>query len=292
MPLTLPSHAAAILPLTRPWARALPPSALVAGTAAPDIGYATGWGAGLAHTPQGLVLVALPLGFLLWLWAEVLLLPLLRRVLPTARGVAWARRFQTRGLPRSAREWGFAALAVLIGAATHLVWDGFTHDTLAPARWLYPHVAPAWLGGFTLAEALQHLSTVVGFVLVARVWARASATLPPCRTVVGTREFRIVLLVVLAAAALQAFRELRWLHPSTPAFSYVWIGFWAGVRASFVALTLLGLVARWRDRAGPPLTISAGRVPPAGSRSASPPRPSAPPPPAPPRPASGHPAQT
>lgn len=239
MPLTFPSHAAAILPLTHPRLRALPPAALVVGAGAPDLGYLLRVGG--SHAWSGLWKVTL-LGVMAWLWVELLLLPLLRRMLP--RGApAIAERLVTRGLPRTLGGWGFAVLALLLGAMTHLLWDGLTHEGLWPARGLYPGVEV--LGGLPLPRLVQHLSTVVGGVAVLWVWWHhaprddAALTAPA-----GTGWRLLVSLLVLGAMGLQAFRELRWLHPSTPLEVWLWNGVWSSARGGGLALTLVALVDR------------------------------------------------
>lgn len=132
MPFTL-SHAAAALPFRR---TRLVLSALVVGTFAPDIEYFIRMrpGGGYGHTIPGAFLMSLPLGLItLWLFHRfvkrpaVLLMPpgLESRIDPYAgefRFFPWAR---------------FAAIcvAMLIGIATHILWDSFTHHH----GWTYNH---------------------------------------------------------------------------------------------------------------------------------------------------------
>ena len=241
MPLTFPSHAAAILPLTHPRLRGLPPAALVVGAGAPDLGYLLRVGG--SHAWTGLWKVTL-LGLITWLWVELLLLPLMRRTLPRGRPVL-AQRFATRGLPRTLGGWGAGALAVMMGAATHLLWDGLTHDGLWPASVLYPGVEV--FGSLSLARLGQHLSTVLGAVAVCWVWWRRApreATLP---APASARWRRLLVLGVMAAMGLQAFRELRWMHPSTTTEVLLWNGFWASARGAAAALTLWALLDRFAE---------------------------------------------
>ncbi len=245
MPLTLPSHAAAVLPFLRTPGRGLPPAALVVGCTAPDLGYAFASSARLAHTLPGVFLVCVPAGLVAYVWAEVLLLPALARVLPTVGGVQLARFVRTRGLPSSAREWGAALLALVLGASTHVLWDGFTHAHMWPARLLYPELRVP--GGLLLADALQHLSSVVGLVLVVVSLARLYPLLPATEPVAPFR-FWPYLTLMLAAAAVQAFRTVRWLHPAMPPFDVLWLGMWGGIRAALVVVTVLALFERALSR--------------------------------------------
>lgn len=144
MPFTL-SHAAAVLPAIRRTGAARGPlvaSALVAGSFAPDMTYFADTlvpGAMLfgevTHGLPGvltvdvLVTAALVAGWLLMREPLLALLPTgwQGRAYAFARGRPW----NVRG-PRqlAALAWWFYLSAVL-GAATHVVWDAFTH----PGRW-------------------------------------------------------------------------------------------------------------------------------------------------------------
>ncbi|PTL78645.1 DUF4184 family protein [Vitiosangium sp. GDMCC 1.1324] len=200
MPVTLPAHAAAVLPLCR--VRWLPPAALVVGSSVPDLAYLFGMSAFASHTPEGLLRFSLPVGLLLWVWLEVLVLPVLRRTLPEVGGVQWGRFLRTRGLPVGARAWAQAALAVWLGAATHALWDGFTHRYRWPAKELYPHASLA-LGPWELPLVtwLQHGSSVVGSLLVLGLLARRYPHLP--ETPGGSwRGFLPVLLPTVVLGAL------------------------------------------------------------------------------------------
>lgn len=77
MPLTFPSHAAAVLPLLYiAGTRRLPASALVVGSTAPDLIYLIGTKGADAHRPLGLLWFCLPAGIVAFLYLEALLLRL------------------------------------------------------------------------------------------------------------------------------------------------------------------------------------------------------------------------
>ncbi|MEV7598770.1 DUF4184 family protein [Kitasatospora sp. NPDC089797] len=177
MPFTL-SHPAAVLPLLRgPFSRA----ALVAGAVAPDLPYfvsttglpvsAQSWyepfvNATTTHAVSGVLTVTLPYTLLLWgllLAAHRPSAGLLRLPVdpPPARSVG-----------ASARRAGWVLLSALLGIATHLVWDSFTHYdgfVVTQVPWLNDTAA----GSLTWARALQHLSTVGGLAaLAAYGWRR------------------------------------------------------------------------------------------------------------------------
>jgi Domain of unknown function (DUF4184) len=241
MPLTLPSHAAAVLPLLRGPGRGLPPLALVVGCTAPDLGYAAAWDARLAHTLPGVALICVPLGLLAYVWAEVLVLPALARVLPVVRGVQLGRFTRTRGLPVDVRGWGGVLVALALGALSHVLWDGFTHAHLWPAHVLYPEVRVA--GDVLLADVFQHLSSAAGLVPVAAAMVRAYPRLPAVEPLAPQR-FWVYAGAALVGAVLQAFRGVRWLHPGTPPFDVFWAGLWGGMRGLLVVLTVAALLER------------------------------------------------
>lgn len=177
MPFTL-SHAAAALPALRRDGTArwgLLPSALVAGSFAPDITYfadtvipgAMRFG-DFTHTFLGVVTVnVLIAAALVAVWGLlreplVALLPVRvqGRVHTFVRGQRWTR--ESFGPSARLRFAGSAAL----GAATHVVWDAFTHHS----RWgteLLP-VLNRSAGGFPLYQFAQYASSAVALAVLVR----------------------------------------------------------------------------------------------------------------------------
>jgi len=201
------SHVAAVLPLG---GTALPVSALVVGSMAPDVPYYLPegpWmalaGGGATHTVLGVVVWAPVWGLLvLLLWhglfapAAIAVSPdALRRRIPTPATVR--ARF---GSPRALAS-TYAALVV--GAMTHVAWDAFTHEGEWGAQnlaWLAEPVPwlPISLPGYQWA---QYASGVFGVVVIAwwlvRWWRRT----PPAPTA-GTGISPAARLGAIAAVAL------------------------------------------------------------------------------------------
>ena len=168
MPFTV-SHAAAVLPLQRFGKYSLPLSALMVGSMAPDFGYVFSYEASraLTHSFAGIFSFSLPVGLIVWLFYVAVL----EKATITLLSDRWHTRFAHTDaitLPLVCR----AALAIVLGAATHLLWDSFTHrGTFATDAipWLLgPTPGFAWLPVYHL---LHGLSSIVGLVILG-YWMR------------------------------------------------------------------------------------------------------------------------
>ena len=87
----------------------------------------------------------------------------------------WARVFVTRGIPATARGWAYVLAALVLGAYSHWIADGFTHHWLWPARVLYADVR---VGPLRVSQFLHVIASVVGSG-VAVVWLRVRARACP-----------------------------------------------------------------------------------------------------------------
>ncbi|MFE9455265.1 DUF4184 family protein [Streptomyces californicus] len=225
MPFTL-SHAAAVLPAIRRngtarWA--LFPSALVAGSFAPDVTYfadtvipgAMEFGS-FTHTAVGVVTVNVAIAAaLVALWALlreplVALLPagVRGRVHAFVRGQRWTRE------SFGPSAWARFAVSAALGAATHVVWDAFTHHS----RWGTESlpVLNSTVGGFPGYQLAQYGSSALALVVIgwfAATGLRRTAPLPaPAEVPVLGRRERWGALGLLAVCVLAgvAHRCLRW----------------------------------------------------------------------------------
>ncbi|MFB7948709.1 DUF4184 family protein [Kitasatospora phosalacinea] len=130
------------------------------------------------------------------------------------------------GRPTGA-ELGWTAGALAAGAATHLVWDSFTHHGRAGVRAL--PVLEREVGGVPLHAALQYGTSLAGLAVLARYagpW----------------RESRRGTAAVLAAAALAGAAE-RVRRRERGTVDEACFGAGAGLA---VGAALLGLRGRWR----------------------------------------------
>lgn len=172
------SHPAAVVPLLR---TGLVPSALVIGSMIPDLPYyapvPVAWTA--THSAAGVVGVDVALGVAVFALWHLLLVPAAVAVAP---GGLRDRLGPDLPVPprlhvRSVGSALLVLVSLLVGAATHVVWDAFTHAD----RWGTGHIA--WLeashgplpGYRWMQYAGGALGAVVLLVSVARWWIRTQA---------------------------------------------------------------------------------------------------------------------
>jgi hypothetical protein len=177
-----------VLPLMR---RPFVPAYLVAGAMAPDVPYfleALGvsetspqdWYGPLLNATQTHSLgegpvVDLPLAIGLVAAYRMLRAPI-TALLPS--GLRLPEPERTTGLPAKVRHTMWLLVSALIGIASHLAWDSFTHGD----GFLVTHVQPlraSALGGLTVARLLQYTSTAFGLAAVGRhLWRRRDRLRP------------------------------------------------------------------------------------------------------------------
>ena len=120
------------------------------------------------------------------------------------------------------KTWAYAALAVLLGALTHVVWDGFTHEDARVLPLLGEGGAELGGNARPFYRWLQHGSTVVGaLALLTALWLwirHARRFDPPPERRLPLRERRCwmalyvlipVLLVVAAPINQNGWRHLH-----------------------------------------------------------------------------------
>ena len=244
MPFTL-SHAAAAWPLRR---TRLDFSALIMGCFVPDFPYflllwAHGFG---GHTLLGMFYFDLPVGLVsLWLFhryikqSSLIFLPdgFRRRIKPSAYSFLPPARL------------ALIAISILIGSATHILWDAFTHRTY----WPYDHwsflrqpVEIPILGHTLMYKWLQYISSVAGLALVAiwiLYWYRTMepAEHPLAQPYTTAQRSAVIVILPLVAICGGIFRArglIRALHGFRPVANFT-----AEVVIVAIAIFVLGLLA-------------------------------------------------
>lgn len=250
MPFTL-SHAAAALPF-----RKLKPiwPALVMGTFAPDLQYfillsdqnRSG------HRFPDVLLFTLPVALVtLGLFEWIVKRPFVE-LLPSGA----QRRLQDKLEPVAFRGWkqfGSIVLWMVVGIATHIVWDEFTHAySWLPSHWLWLRapVSVPFLHPMPLTKILQHTSTIFGLAILC-AWAMGWYHRTQPVRVPGRREFSplvkvtiVLTLGVVAVVAGYPLAILKLAGHSLPISQLTVIAvFFVAITFAFgVALLLYGLI--------------------------------------------------
>src|SRR5579871_959367 len=166
MPFTI-SHAAAAFPFRR---TRLVLSALIVGCCAPDFEYFIPFehhGA-FGHTLPGVFILDLPLSLLvLWLFHSYAKEPLAACLPASARA---RLKLGPRTLAiKSFSRFLLILVSILIGIATHIFWDSFTHTNY----WISEHlhflgiyVSLPLFGPRSIADILQYFSSAFGIVVL------------------------------------------------------------------------------------------------------------------------------
>lgn len=229
MPFTL-AHAAAAYPFRR---TRLVLSALIFGTFAPDLEFFVRLSpeGHFGHTIRGLFLLSLPVAFAaFWLFHDVVKEPM-AALLPTA-----VRQRIVPGIyPLSLRRplsLVLVLVSLLVGEATHILWDSLTHGGYWPARhfpWFWERVHIPLLGQLYNYKILQYASTVLGLLVVLfwfLHWLRtAPVQRPPAGSSVPANQIRaaqfLIPTTVLLGALVRAMVGVA--HPENPRDLQHWL---------------------------------------------------------------------
>lgn len=164
MPLTFLSHQAPVVALKIARPRWFDGVALVVGSMAPDFPYVltgTAWEFD-AHGPVGLVAFALPASIAVAWVLRTQVAAVAFALLPSLGPL---RLSDWRVLAARRHPWWVTASSALVGAASHGLWDTFTHERRAGAR-LFPVLRERalTLGGapVSYARVLQYIGHVFG----------------------------------------------------------------------------------------------------------------------------------
>jgi len=206
-----PTHVLAAIPIARRWGSPGIFSALAIGSMIPDwpLYFPGGPDYQLTHSFPGIFIACLPLGLTItWLFLAVARRPLFELV---SRGLQQRLAGYLDSPPeQSLRGVLKLAVAVSVGAATHIGWDAFTHG----GSWgvaTFPALREVWITVFGVKfvgfMVLQHGSSLLGLpimlVLFRRWYRRAKCQQAP-RPVISpvARRLWVLLLVGFPLAAM------------------------------------------------------------------------------------------
>lgn len=210
MPFTF-SHPAIILPLTHLPRRWFSLTGLVIGSLTPDFEYFLRMQvkSNYSHTLAGLFWFDLPLGLLLAFTFHNVVRNTLTDNLPTTLRSRFAIFQQFHWSNHFTKNWPVFTLSLLIGAASHLLWDSFTHHNgyfveripvLQQSINLYTLYIP-------VLKILQHASTIIGGIAIS--WAVYQ--MPVRQTTHKTRNYNYWLILSGITLTIIALRLLTGL---------------------------------------------------------------------------------
>lgn len=216
MPFTF-AHPAAGVPLLHPLARYGVLSALVIGSMAPDFSYFLPFSISRSqsHSIAGLFWFCVPVGLIAYVVFHRLLARPLVDLLPAS--------LRMRLLPvidgRVDAPWRAVVVSLFVGSATHIAWDAFTHagaPLVRVSRALRFHLVT--LSGYPLSVygVLQHLSTTLGFALIALwIWRWVRSAEPSGDATRGalSPQGRAAAILAVAAIVVVLWLESRGLRP-------------------------------------------------------------------------------
>ena len=261
--------------------------ALVIGTMLPDLPYVLSNNPVVgqqSHQWLGIFTYSLPWGllvFVLWYWlfksaAIALIQPWLYvPILDNTSAKAQALHHQilqhevvqhpvglwfVSWLKKQIIFWLKAVFGLLLGASTHLVWDGITHPDGFIAQqvwWLQYSVDISYLGSMPVARFLQYLTSVLGLILLIFYtwqWLR-KATLKTSQIQNKTNTLKswhsslIIALLCVTSLAIGLRAGLKWqnlwLVDNYLFFAKVMVGLLQGAFAAFIIYALLYQCLNW-----------------------------------------------
>lgn len=214
MPFTL-AHVAAVLPLLHARKTRFSATGLIAGSVAPDFEkfLCMSLHNAHSHTWASLLYFSCPVGLGLSLLFHLVVRDALLAHVPGWLAVRLRAGPRVAWVPYLRRHYGVVLLSLLLGAATHLVWDGFTHQKGFLVAYFPALLTRVRLLAFHLPvyAILAIVSSVGGVVQVGRSLLRPAGARPA--TPGPGSGFPYWTLVLAAAGLLFAARQLWAAQP-------------------------------------------------------------------------------
>ncbi len=186
---------------------------------APDFQYFIHFSAGgrSGHTLPGIFILTLPIALVvLWIFHRFVKKPVAKLLPPKIQ----SRLSEHLGTFRffGPGRFGLIVVSILVGVATHVLWDSFTHaDSWLYRLWpvLQERVSVPVLGTLPVYKVLQHSSTVAGlFALFVwlLLWYRQSNPAPVREPPLPSSKRIAVIVVVIALAVFGGILRAAWEH--------------------------------------------------------------------------------
>lgn len=214
-----------------------------------------------SHTLMGLIKVCLPLGIGFFYLYHLLMAPVIVSAFPEILGRKLPRHLSLGQCPPLTNAHAII-VSILIGAATHVIWDAFTHERHMPQYIELLRTPLATLDGYPIMpfRVLQHLGTVIGTpLLLWWIW-KWFRTAPDIQTKVWLPKPTVRFLALFLLVLIPALVGMLFIYQNTPnkgvlfGLHDIQLGIKSGIVAGGAALivtsSLLGIVYQWLLYAG------------------------------------------
>lgn len=257
MPFT-PTHTLAAVPFA--WWLSGPAvfSSMVIGCMVPDWPLYVPFGPSyaLTHSAAGIVIACLPIGLALSVFFQVALKRPLSELLPAyfqARLTSYVENPQKL----SPRVLLTMSGAVLLGAASHVLWDAFTHRGMWGVA-TFPALNEVLFAigdaRFRTYMVLQHGSTIVGFPLFLILfghWCKSSEVRNAAEKTLSARSvffWRTLLMAIPLVMSAQMIWNLFQFNSPRGVFGVLYFGVTQAGLMFLVAFSMLGVQYLWVSR--------------------------------------------
>ena len=173
MPFTI-SHAVAVLPISKHFAKHTAFSALIIGSMTPDFAYLTPFLVDQrvdSHSLLGIYLFCIPMGLTVYFIYHFFMAPVIVSILPKKLQQYLNKNLFVGKIPDISNFTLISSL--VIGSFTHIFWDFFTHQSGIPQYIDWMDTPLSTLDGFDVMpyRLLQHFSSIFGLsLLIFLIW--------------------------------------------------------------------------------------------------------------------------